>query len=166
MSVWKKCRWGYEGDEERMRVTVLFRNASASCSAPLSPILFPVRSSVVSACVKKCIWEYERDDERMRVTVLFRNASARCCAPRPPIWLLLRCSVVSVCVKKCIWGYEREMTRECRLPCYFVMRQPDVVLRELRFDCCRDLVWWVSVWKSADGNMRERWRENGGYRVI
>ena len=103
------------------------------------------------------IWE--RDDERMPVTVLFRNASARCCAPITPIRLLLRFSWVSVCVKTCIWGYEREMTREWRLPCYFVMRQPDVLLLCLQFHFQRDLALWVSVWKSAYGNMREMTRE-------
>ncbi len=55
----------------------------------------------------------------------------------------------------------REMKREWGSPCYFVMHQPDVVLRELRFDWKRDWVWWVSVWKSADGDMREMKREWG-----
>ncbi len=104
----KKCRWGYERDEESERVTVLFRNASARCCAPLSLIWFPKRSSVVSVCVKKCRWGYARDEESERVTVLFCNASVRCCAPRAPIWLDPRFSVVSVCVKKCRWGYERD----------------------------------------------------------
>jgi hypothetical protein len=36
-----------------MRITVLFHNASAKCSAPLSPILFEERCSVVSVCVKR-----------------------------------------------------------------------------------------------------------------
>ena len=71
----------------------------------------------------------------------------------------LRSSVVSVCVKKCRWVYvlsrwrerEREREREWGLRCCFVMHQPDVVLLYLRFDCRRDIVWWVSVWKSADG---------------
>jgi hypothetical protein len=33
-------KWGcvYEIDEERMRITMLFRNASARCCAPSSPI--------------------------------------------------------------------------------------------------------------------------------
>jgi len=35
-----------------------------------------------------------------------------------------------------------------------VLHQRDVVLLCLRFDCIRDLVWWVSVWKSGDGYMR------------
>jgi hypothetical protein len=77
----------YEIDEERMRVTVLFRNASARCCAPTSPIPFKVRCSVMSVCVKKWRCVYEIDEERMRVTVLFRNASARCCAPTAPISL-------------------------------------------------------------------------------
>jgi hypothetical protein len=34
----KKWRCVYEVDEEEMRVTVLFRNASAKCSAPTAPI--------------------------------------------------------------------------------------------------------------------------------
>jgi hypothetical protein len=34
----KKWRRVYEIDEERMRVTVLFRNASARCCAPTAPI--------------------------------------------------------------------------------------------------------------------------------
>jgi hypothetical protein len=31
----------------------------------------------------------------------------------------------------------------------------------LRFHCLRDLVWWVSVWKSADEDMREMKRVRG-----
>jgi hypothetical protein len=34
----KKWRCVYEMNEERMRVTVLFRNASARCCAPTAPI--------------------------------------------------------------------------------------------------------------------------------
>jgi hypothetical protein len=48
----KKWRCVYEIDEERMRVTVLFRNASAICCAPTSPIPLYVSFSVVSVCVK------------------------------------------------------------------------------------------------------------------
>jgi hypothetical protein len=48
----KKWRCIYEIDEERMRVTVLFCNASARCCAPTAPILLEERSSVVSVCVK------------------------------------------------------------------------------------------------------------------
>jgi hypothetical protein len=48
----KKWRCVYEIDEERMRVTVLFRNVSARCCAPTSPILLEERFSVVSVCVK------------------------------------------------------------------------------------------------------------------
>jgi hypothetical protein len=64
-------------------------------------------------------------------------------------------------VWKSAHGDMREMKREWGSPCYFVMHQPDVVLLCLRFDCCRDVVWWVSVWKSADGDMREMKREWG-----
>jgi hypothetical protein len=35
-----------------VRVTVLFRNASAKCSAPTAPISLERRCSVVSVCVK------------------------------------------------------------------------------------------------------------------
>jgi hypothetical protein len=80
-----KCRCVYEIDEERMRITVLFRNASARCCAPTSLILLDCRSSVVSVYVGKWGCVYEIDEERMRITVLFRNASARCCAPTAPI---------------------------------------------------------------------------------
>ena len=48
--------------------------------------------------------------------------------------------MVSVCVKS---GYG-EMTRNARergSPCYFVIHQPDVVLPQVRSDCCRDIVW-------------------------
>jgi hypothetical protein len=48
----KKLRCVYEKDEETMMVTVLVRNASARCSAPLSPIGLFQRSSVVSVYVK------------------------------------------------------------------------------------------------------------------
>jgi hypothetical protein len=81
----KKRRCVYEIDEERMRVTVLFRNASPRCCAPTSPISLYRRSSVVSVCVKKWRCVSEINEERMGVTVLFRNASARCCAPTAPI---------------------------------------------------------------------------------
>jgi hypothetical protein len=77
----------YEINEERMRVTVLFRNASARCCAPTSPILLFARFSVVSVWVKKWRCVYEIDEERMRITVLIRNASARCCAPTAPMRL-------------------------------------------------------------------------------
>jgi hypothetical protein len=62
-------------------VTVLFRNASARCCAPTSPIPLHWISNLVSVCVRKWRCVYEIDEERMRVTVLFRNAAARCCAP-------------------------------------------------------------------------------------
>ena len=42
----------YRVDEKRMRVTVLVRNASARCCAPIGPFGFSARSSVVSVCVK------------------------------------------------------------------------------------------------------------------
>ena len=42
-------------EEEKIRLTVLFRSAADKCSAPLSPILFNPRSSVLSVCVKKSI---------------------------------------------------------------------------------------------------------------
>ena len=71
-------------DEKRVRVTVLVRNASARCCAPIGPIWFSARSSVVSVCVKKQICLYRVDEKRVRVTVLVRNASARCCAPMGP----------------------------------------------------------------------------------
>jgi hypothetical protein len=77
----KKWRCVYEIDEESMRATVLFRNASARCSAPTASISLCSRSSVVSVCVKKWRCVYEIDKESTRVTVLFRNALARCCAP-------------------------------------------------------------------------------------
>jgi hypothetical protein len=48
----KKWRYVYEIDEERMRITVLFRNASAKCFAPTAPISLKERFSVVSVCVK------------------------------------------------------------------------------------------------------------------
>jgi hypothetical protein len=41
----------YERDENRMRITELFLNASAKCCAPSSPILLLLRCSVVSVCV-------------------------------------------------------------------------------------------------------------------
>jgi hypothetical protein len=47
-----KGRCVYEIDEERMMITVLFRNPSAKCSAPTAPILLEERFSVVSVCVK------------------------------------------------------------------------------------------------------------------
>ena len=93
-----------------------------------------------------------------------REWGLRCCfvMHQPDVVLLYlrfdsrpRYSVVSVCVKKCRWVYVlsrwREREREWGLRCCFVMHQPDVVLLSLRFDCIRDIVWWVSVWKSADG---------------
>ena len=48
----KKHRFGYERDEERMTVTVLFRNASAKYCAARAPMLLNERSSEVSVCVK------------------------------------------------------------------------------------------------------------------
>ena len=42
-------------EEEKIRLTVLFRSAADKYSAPLSPILFHPRSSVLSVCVKKSI---------------------------------------------------------------------------------------------------------------
>jgi hypothetical protein len=48
----KKWRCEYEIDEELMRITVFFRNASARCCAPTAPISFFQRFSVVSVCVK------------------------------------------------------------------------------------------------------------------
>jgi hypothetical protein len=81
----KKWRCVYEIDEQRMRITVLFRNASAKCCVPTAPVSLAKRFSVASVCVKKWRCVYEIDEERMRVTVLFRNASARCCAPTSPI---------------------------------------------------------------------------------
>jgi hypothetical protein len=112
--VWeKKWRYAYEIDEERMRITVLFRKASARCSTPLSPIWLLQRPSVVSVCVKKWKCVYEIDEKKMKDTVLFRNAWARCSAPFSPIWLELRCSVVSVCVKKrrCVYSIDEERMR-------------------------------------------------------
>ena len=61
------------------------RNASARCCAPIGPIWFSARSSVVSVCVTKQICLYRVDEKIMRVTVLVRNASARCCTPLSPI---------------------------------------------------------------------------------
>jgi hypothetical protein len=43
----------YEIDGERMRITMLFRNASAKCFVPTTPISLKERSSVVSVCVKR-----------------------------------------------------------------------------------------------------------------
>jgi hypothetical protein len=91
-----KWRCVYETDEDRMRVTVLVRNASARCSTPTSPIWLHQRSSVVRVYVKKWRCVYEINEQRMRVTVLFRNASARCCAPTMPIPFWLRFSVMRV----------------------------------------------------------------------
>jgi hypothetical protein len=81
----KKWRCVCETDDETMKVTVLFRKASARCCAPTASILLEVRISVVSVCVRKWRCTYKIDNQRMRVTVLFRNASARCCAPTAPI---------------------------------------------------------------------------------
>jgi hypothetical protein len=53
VSVCEKRICVYEIDEERVRVTVLFRNESAKCSAALSPISLEDRCSVVSVCVKR-----------------------------------------------------------------------------------------------------------------
>jgi hypothetical protein len=137
----KKCRWGCEKGEERKRLTMLFRNASPRCCAPRAPISLALRSSLVSVCMKQCRWRYERDAETTRLTMLFRTASMRCSAPSSPISLLERFSLVSDCLKKCRKGYERHEDREWRSPCYFVMHQPDVVLRELRFYFRRDRLW-------------------------
>ena len=40
-------------EEEKIRLTVLFRSAADKCSAPFSPILFQERFNSVSVCVKK-----------------------------------------------------------------------------------------------------------------
>ena len=112
---------------------------------------------MVSVCVKKWRWIYvlsrRREGERTRITVLFRNASARCCAPSHPISFSRRFSVVSVCMKKCRWVcvLSRWREREWGLQCCFVMHHPDVLLLFFWCHCRGDLVWWVSVWKSADG---------------
>ncbi len=49
----EQWRWGNERDAERMRVTVLFFNASVRYCVPRAPISFPERVSVVSVYVEK-----------------------------------------------------------------------------------------------------------------
>ena len=159
-----------------MRITVLFRNASARCCAPLSPIWLLLSSSVVSVCVKKCRWVYLLSRWRQGEWGL------RCCFVMHQLDVVLlyfrynsRWDLVWwVSVRKSLdrYTYCLDEEREWGLRCCFVKHQPDVVLLYLLSDCLGHLVWWVSLWKRADGynyvlsRWRERERENEDYGVV
>ena len=70
---------------KKITLTVLFRNPSARCCAPSSPIPFSERSNVVSVCVENSTRFIEKDQQKIILTLLVRNARARCCAPSSPI---------------------------------------------------------------------------------
>ena len=99
-------------EEEKIRLTVLFRSAADKSSAPLSPILFHQRSSVLSVCVKMSICV---EEEKIRLTVLFRSAANKCSAPLSPILFNSRSSVLSVCEKVdlCLLCRRRENQFDC-----------------------------------------------------
>ena len=72
-------------EQEKIRLTVLFRSAADKCSTPLSPIRFDVRSNMVSVYEKKSICVFCVGEEKIRLTVLFRSAADKCSAPFSPI---------------------------------------------------------------------------------
>ena len=72
-------------EEEKIRLTVLFRSVADKCSAPLSPILLFQRFNSLSVCVKRSICVFCLEEEKIRLTLFSRNASARYSAPLPPI---------------------------------------------------------------------------------
>ena len=77
-------------EEEKIRLTVLFRSAADKCSAPGSPISLNWRLSVLSVCVKKSICVFCVEAEKARLTVLFRSAADKSSASLFPILFLSR----------------------------------------------------------------------------
>jgi hypothetical protein len=104
------------------------------------------------------------------LTVLCSSASLRCFAPWSPIWLYERSTEVSVCMKlKTVgWGREKERRNSFVLPCYAVEHHSGVLLLDLRFDCSRDWVKWVSVWSRKQLDEKEKKEEEilSSYRVM
>jgi hypothetical protein len=133
------------------------------CFAPCFPIRLYERPSKVSVFMKlKTVgWEREKERRTSCLTVLCSRASLRCFAPSSPIRLLQRSSEVSVCMKSKTVGWEREKERRTSfvLPCYAVERHSDVLLLDLRFDCPRGQVKWVSVWSRKQLDEKEKKKE-------
>ena len=90
VSVWKSRSVSFGWKKEKIGPTLFSRNASARSFAPLSPIGFSVRLSVLSVCVKKSIRVFCVEEEKIRLTLFTRNASARSFAPLSPILFLSR----------------------------------------------------------------------------
>jgi hypothetical protein len=61
--VWKS-EYGNERDEERKKLTVLFRKPSARCWNPSLPNQFAARSSVVIVCEERYSNTYRKRDEK------------------------------------------------------------------------------------------------------
>lgn len=78
----------YERDENRMRITILFRKPSARRCAPAFLISLHPSLSVLSVQKQKEEDQYEKDENTMRLTELNRKASPKCC---PPIYPILLC---------------------------------------------------------------------------
>jgi hypothetical protein len=126
----------------------------------------------------ECLYEVENSWMRKRkrkktffcLTVLCSSASLRCFAPWAPIWLFQRSSEVSVCMKSKTVGWEREKERRNPFvsPCYAVVHHSDILLLELRFDCSRGWVKWVSVWSRKQLDEKEKKKEEIllSYRVM
>ena len=117
-------------------------------------VWFQLRRSQSSKFLDFClIWKtsaysnYLVESYTVLSSLFTRNALDRYFAPWSPITFSLRSSVLSVCVKKslCLLCWIRENSTH---PAVLVMYQQDLLLVYLRFDCRRDGVCWVSVWKS------------------
>ena len=118
-------------EEEKIRLTVLFRSPADKCSVIWfdwlccvkkrkfdSLCCFEVQQTNASVlrfdCSKcrdlirgECLYEKVDlcllcEEEKIQLTVLFRSAAEKCSAPLSPIWLFQRFNWVSVCVKKSI----------------------------------------------------------------
>ena len=61
----------FSGEQEKIRLTVLFRSAAEKYSAPFSPISFQERFNSVSVCVKKSLCVFCVEEEKIRLTALF-----------------------------------------------------------------------------------------------
>ena len=135
VSVWKKSICVFCVEEEKIRLTVLFRSAADKCSAPLSSIWFELRCNLVSVCMKKSICVFCVEEEKIRLTVLYRSAADKCSAPFSPIWFRERLRV-SVWKSRSVSFVSKK--RKFDSLCCIEVQQTNVLLLSLRYDSERD----------------------------
>jgi hypothetical protein len=124
----------YGINEQISSLTLLFCSAWARCCAPSSPILFPLRPSVMSVYIEEKYWRWNWLADNLYYCVIFQCSSEMLCT------IITDIVPIKVECSQCLYSRTKLkiecIRKEVVLLCYFAVLQRDIVHLHHRY--CSD----------------------------